>query len=127
MRGMASAAQILVRVTFLVQVVLGVGFWTGHLLTLVPLHIASGVLLILGLWVLAALAARNGVAVGLVVLAAVWGLVVIVFGLTHDSLVSGSWHWTIQVLHLLLGLGAVGQAEGLVVRIKRAPPAPAAG
>ena len=40
-------------------------------------------------------------------------------------LVTGTWHWTIQVLHLLVGLAAVGQAEVLGRRIKRSDPAPA--
>lgn len=126
MKAMATAAQIVVRVTFLVQLLLGVAFWTGHLLALVPLHIASGIVFVLGLWVLAALGARSGAPLGLVILAGAWGLVVIVFGLNHDSLLTGSWHWTIQVLHLLLGIATIGQAEGMGARIKRAGPAPAA-
>jgi hypothetical protein len=36
-------------------------------------------------------------------------------------LLTGDFHWIIQVLHLLVGLGAIGQAEGLAARIKRAP------
>ncbi len=125
MNGMATAAQIVVRITFAVQIVLGVAFWTGNLLALVNLHIASGILLVLGLWALAALGARASAPLGIVVLAAAWGLVVIFFGLTQASLVTGSWHWTIEVLHLLVGISAVGQAEALAARIKRASaPAP---
>jgi hypothetical protein len=127
MKGMATAAQVVVRVTFLVQIVLGVAFWTGHLLTLVTLHIVSGILLVLGLWALAAIGARSGAPLGMVVLAVAWGLVVIVFGLNQGLLVTGTWHWTIQVLHLLVGLAAVGQAEALGKRIKRSDPAPAVG
>ena len=40
--------------------------------------------------------------------------------MTQTQLLPGSWHWVIQVLHLLLGLGAMGQGEGLAARIKRA-------
>jgi hypothetical protein len=123
----ATAAQIVVRVTFLVQIVLGIGFWTGHLDSLVPLHIWSGILLVLGLWVLAVLAVRAGAPLGQVIAAGVWGAVVIVVGLTHDSILTGGWHWVIQVVHLLLGLGAVGMAEGLGRRIKQAAPAAAPG
>jgi hypothetical protein len=62
-----------------------------------------------------------------VIVAAVWGAVVIWFGLNHDGLVQGNWHWVIQVIHLLVGLAAVGQAEGLGSRIREtAPVAPAA-
>jgi hypothetical protein len=125
MKGIATAAQIVVRVTFVVQIVLGVAFWTGHLLTLLNLHIASGILLVLGLWVLAALGARSGAPLGIVVLAVAWGLVVILFGLNQGLLLTGNWHWTIQVLHLLVGVAAIGQAEALAARIKRSEPAPA--
>ena len=117
---MATIAQMLVRVTFLVQIVLGVAFWTGHLLNLVTLHILSGILLVLGLWALAALGARARAPMPLVAVAAIWGALMIAFGLTQDMILAGSLHWIIQVLHLLVGLAAVGQAEGLGVRIKRA-------
>ncbi|HEY8642421.1 MAG TPA: hypothetical protein VIO84_06590 [Candidatus Dormibacteraeota bacterium] len=122
----ATGAQMAVRVTFVIQIVLGVAFWTGHLSGLVPVHIASGVILVLGLWVLAALGAQSGAPIGQVIAAGVWGAVVILFGLTHDGILTGGWHWLIQVFHLLLGLGAIGQAEALGGRIRQAAsPAPA--
>jgi len=118
MRRATTTAQMLVRVTFVVQLVLGVLFWTGNALDLVPLHQTIGFLLVFGLWTLAALAARAGVRPPLVALAAVWGLVVPVVGLNQTRLLVGSAHWVIEVLHLLVGLGAIGQAEGLAARIK---------
>jgi hypothetical protein len=33
---------------------------------------------------------------------------------------TGGWHWTIQVLHLLIGLGAIGMGENLARRIQEA-------
>lgn len=121
MKGLATVAQIVVRVTFLVQIVLGVAFWTGHLLTLITLHIISGLLLVLGLWALAAIGARAGAPIRLVVVAALWGALLPVFGLNQAAILTGDLHWIIQVLHLLVGVAAVGQAEGLAARIKRAP------
>ena len=53
MRGIVTAAQIVVRVTFLIQLVLGIALWTGRFDQVKLLHIALSVLLILGLWVLA--------------------------------------------------------------------------
>src|SRR5262249_2134403 len=72
----------------------------------------------LALWTLASLAAVAHVTPGLVLLAFVWGLIVPLLGLTQTQLLPGSAHWLIQVLHLLVGLGAIGQAEGLAARIK---------
>jgi hypothetical protein len=119
MRTATTAAQMLVRVCAVVQLVLGGLFWTGRALDLVPLHMLVGFLLVLGLWTLAALAASAGVQPSLVALAAVWGLVVPILGLNQDRLLTGSFHWLIEVLHLLVGLGAIGQAEGLAARIKQ--------
>jgi hypothetical protein len=54
----------------------------------------------------------------LVAAAAVWGLIVPIVGLTQTDLLTGSLHWLIQVIHLLLGLGLIGLAEQLATRAK---------
>jgi hypothetical protein len=118
MRRATTTAQTLVRIFGVVQLVLGGLFWTGNARDLVPLHMLVGFLLVLGLWTLAALAARADVRPALVAVAAVWGLIVPILGLSQDQLLVGSAHWVIQVLHLLVGLGAIGQAEGLAARIR---------
>jgi hypothetical protein len=53
------------------------------------------------------------------VLAVAWGLVAPILGLTQQNLVTGDWHWTIQILHLLIGIGAIGQGENLAQRMRR--------
>ncbi len=113
-----TVAHWLVRLTGLIQIVLGVLFWTGNALTLIPVHMLSGFVLVLSVWTLAVLAAIAGVSRGFVVLVIVWGVIVLVLGLTQTQLLPGDFHWVIQVLHLLVGLGAIGQAEGLAARIK---------
>jgi hypothetical protein len=125
MRRATTTAQMLVRTFGVIQLVLGGLFWTGNALDLVPLHMLVGFLLVLGLWTLAALAARAGVRPALAALAAVWGLIVPILGLNQDQLLVGSAHWVIEVLHLLVGLGAIGQAEGLAARIRERLPAAA--
>ena len=114
--------QILVRLSGAIQIILGVLFWTGNALSLLPVHIFFGSVLVLSLWTLAILAARAGVQPGLVALALVWGLVLPILGLTQGRLLVGPEHWVIQVVHLLLGIGAIGQAESLARRIKQARP-----
>jgi len=114
-----TVAQNLVRVCGLILIVLGVLFWSGNALTLIPLHILIGLLLVLALWAMAFLAARAGVPPGLVILAFLWGLLVPIFGLTQDQMLLGDAHWVIRVLHLLVGLGAIGHSEGLAVRIRQ--------
>lgn len=119
MKTTATVAQWLVRVTGLIQIVLGLLFWTGNQLTLVPVHILVGVILVLSLWTLAFAAARSGVEPGLVVVASLWGLLVVALGLTQSQILTGGAHWLIQVLHLLVGVAAIAQGEALGARIKR--------
>ena len=123
MKTAPTTAQTLVRLCGLALLTLGLLFWTGNARGLIPLHMLLGLVLVLALWVLAGLAARAGVPLGLVALAVAWGLIVPALGLTQDQLLPGSAHWVIQVLHLLVGLGAIGQAEGLAARIKARRPA----
>jgi hypothetical protein len=117
-----TVLQMLVRLSGLTLIVLGMLFWTGHALTLIPVHMLVGFVLVLSLWALAVLAARAGVHPAFVALAIIWGLIVPILGLTQQRLLPGEAHWVIQVLHLLVGLGAIGQAEGLAARIKGRQP-----
>src|SRR2546428_7800758 len=114
-----AVIHMTLRVSGLLLILLGLTFWTGHALQLIPVHETLGFVLVLSLWTLAFFAARAGVAPGWVVLAAVWRLHAPILGLPHVRLITGDWHWTIQVLHLLIGLGAIGQPESLVVRVIR--------
>jgi uncharacterized membrane protein len=118
MRSTITAIQMGIRALGVVQLVLGIIFWTGNALGLVDLHQLIGILLVLGLWTQAAMAHRAGVPGGLVAGAAVYGLLVPIVGLTQRDLFPGSAHWVIQVIHLLLGLGLLALAENLAQRAK---------
>jgi hypothetical protein len=118
MRSTITGIQMFVRVAGVIQILLGLAFWTGNALGLVDLHQLLGILLVLALWTQAALAHRAGVPAGLVAVAAVWGLVVPIVGLTQRELFPGSAHWVIQVVHLLLGIGLLALAENLAIRAK---------
>ena len=109
----------LIRVLAVVQLTLGVLFWTGNAYSLLQVHMLSGMLLVLALWIQATIAARVGIGFGLPAGAFVWGILVVALGMTQDSLLTGDLHWLIKVVHLLVGLGAVGQAESLAVRTLR--------
>ncbi len=120
MKTATTIAQMLVRLMGVILIVLGVLFWTGNALTLIPVHMTAGIILVLALWTLAGLALRAGVRPGIPILAIGWGVLVPVLGVTQQSLLPGPAHWVIQVLHLLVGLGAIGQAERLGALIKQA-------
>jgi hypothetical protein len=126
MRAAATYLRILTRLTGAVQIALGLLFWSGNALSLVPIHMLVGLTLVVALWVLAGLAATSGASPGTVALAVAWGLVVPVLGLTQTQLLPGPDHWVVQVVHLLIGLGAIGQAERMAAEIL-GPSAPALG
>jgi hypothetical protein len=119
----STVVQGLIRACFVVQLVLGVLFWTNNARGLVPLHQFVGFILVFAIWAQAGLAAWARVNLGLVALAFVWSLVVPVLGLTQAELLPGSAHWVIQVLHLLVGVVAVGLAERLAAGVRARAPA----
>jgi hypothetical protein len=120
MKMAVTVVHMLLRLAGAIALILGLLFWTRNALALTPVHSLAGLVVVLSLWTLAALAARAGVNLGLVVLAVVWGLIVPIQGLTQTQLLPGGAHWIIQVLHLLIGIGAIGLGERLAASIKRA-------
>ncbi len=120
MRTSTSVALWIVRVTGAIQIVLGVLFWTGNALSLVPVHMLSGLILVISLWFLAFQALQAGVNTRLGIVAIVWGLLTVALGMFQGGLLPGPAHWIIQVLHLLVGLAAIGQAHGLAYSLRGA-------
>lgn len=108
--------QIVARVALVVQVILGIIVWTGHGDSLIPIHIAVGLVLVVDLWVAVALGLRSGAPVGLAILALVWSVGMPVFGLVQTNLLPGDAHVAIQALHLIVGFIAVGLIEVLARR-----------
>jgi hypothetical protein len=114
----STAVQMLIRACFVVQLLLGGLFWTNNARGLVDLHQLIGFVLVIAIWVQSGLAARAGVSLGLVAFTVLWALVVPILGLSQTELLPGSAHWVIQVLHLLVGIVAVGLAERLATAIR---------
>ena len=113
-----ATMQALVRLTGLILIVMGVLFWSGRALTLIPVHMLIGLAFVLSLWALAALVAAAGGSRRLALRAILWGVLVLALGLTQDRLFVGNGHWVIQVLHLLFGIEAIRLGEKLVADVK---------
>jgi len=119
MRTATMVIGMLIRLLGLIMIVLGLLFWSGNALNFIGLHMLLGMVLVLLLWAQAILAARSGVSLGLVALGIVWGIIVVALGMTQSRLLPGDFHWVIKLLHLLVGIGAIGIAERLAGSIKR--------
>ena len=109
-------ARWLMRVTFLVQLLLGIGLWTGSFDVVKPVHIILGVLFVLAMYTVAVLALRLGGQRGLAGAVFAWGVVTAVFGLTQERILAGGVHWIVQVAHLLVAMAGIGMTEALARR-----------
>lgn len=105
---------VFMRAAMAVQVILGIGFWTGRWIDLVNVHMAIGLLFVISLWVISGIAIAHGRPGRLVGLGFVWGVVVLALGMTQQSILVGDLHWIVRVLHLAVGVAAMPIAERLV-------------
>jgi hypothetical protein len=119
MQRILTISLMLVRITGVLLLILGLLIWTEGASGLIPIHMLLGLVLVIAMWVLAAVSTRAGVPTGLAAGVAVTGLVVLLLGMTQASLLPGSFHWVIQILHLLIGMAAVGSGEVIGGRLRR--------
>jgi len=111
--------NILVRLLIAFNLILGSLFWIGYARNLLPIHIIVGLASSLSLWVLCVLAVISRLHYGRTLLAFIWGLSLPLLGFSQDRLLIGDFHWIIQVIHLLIGIGTAGVAETLAGGIKQ--------
>ena len=111
--GTSRGLLMFMRAAAAVQLILGIGFWTGNWAGLVNIHMLIGVLYVLALWSLGGMALSQRRAAGLAVVALVWGVVIAGLGMTQRGIMAGDLHWVIRVLHLVISLAAMPMAERL--------------
>jgi len=112
---------VFMRAAMAVQVIVGIGFWTGHWTSLVNVHMAIGSLFVISLWVISGIAGAHGRPGRVVAFGFVWGVVVLALGMTQQSILVGDLHWIVRVLHLVVGIAAMPIAERLVAGPQPAP------
>lgn len=114
-----NTAQAVLFLAAAAQLALGAVIWTGEADQLIPVHILIGIVLVLSLWTIAAIAARSGVGAGLIAAAVAWSVVAPILGTTQEGLLEGDWHWTVQVVHVLIGIGVAVWGRALVVLMRK--------
>jgi hypothetical protein len=117
MRKTALVTRWVIRLAGLTQIIMGLAFWSGRALSLIPVHMIIGLLVAIGLCVVAVLASRTGARPAVVLFAIGLGLVLPAFGVVHVGMLPGSWHWVIRLMHLGLGLAALGLADRLAEHV----------
>lgn len=108
-----------VRISGLIMIVLGLLIWTGNFDGLVPIHMLIGIVLVVALWVLCWQAYQVGVARGLVVTAAIIGLILPVYGMLQKDVLHADDNILVPVVHLGMGLLAIGLGEALAGAMRR--------
>ena len=115
-----TIAIMVLRLGVLLALVMGILFWTGNIQNLIPIHMLIGILVVLCLWVIGlAQGFTKAASFGLALATFILGLVLVIVGLYQTRWLPGSSHWIIQVIHLLLGLSAIGLGEMIYARTKR--------
>ena len=115
-----TVAVWVLRIAVLAAIILGILFWTGNAQNLIPVHMLIGIIAVLSLWVIGlAQGFIKGGSFGLALATFVVGLALAIVGLYQQQWLLGSSHWIIQVIHLLLGLSAIGLGEMINGRTRR--------
>ena len=109
-----TALLMLMRISAVVQIVLGIGFWTGHWFAATGVHMMNGIGYVVLLWILALIALFQRRTVGVALLAIAWGFGVAMLGFSQHRILEGSsLHWIVRVVHLVVGVATLAFAERL--------------
>ena len=106
------------RIAGLGALLLGLLFWIANI-DFISIHILFGLAVALALLALSIVMffIRGTRVLG--VIGIVYALILPVFGLRQATLLVGNVHWLIQVLHLLVGIGALALIQAMSTRYER--------
>jgi hypothetical protein len=118
MRAMTIFDWIL-RLAGSVALVLGLLIWAFQLDNITNIHMLFGLLVTLALLVISLLAAFTRELRLLGIIGIVYAFILPLLGVNQETLLIGDLHWLIQVIHMLVGVGALALAGVISVRYKR--------
>ena len=120
-----SVAGWTIRVTGLALVLLGLLLWVDAGSGLRSIHILLGLVLVVALAAAAVLALRAGAKPILPAIAIAWAFLTAALGMVQAQLLVGDAHVVVQVIHLLVGIVAIGLGEALAAAGRRGAGVPA--
>ena len=115
---MARIAIMVLRITVLFNLITGIIFWTGNADPLQIVHIIVGIIAVISLFTLGILQGLRGGSFALALATFVVGFLLLLVGLFQTRWLPTN-HWIIQVIHLILGLAAIGLGEMVSARFRR--------
>ncbi len=103
----------IIRLVFIVSLILGIMLWTGNGVGYLRLHMWLGFIITFALLLLAIIGFVARMRPVLPLIALIWAVLLPVLGIAQLHIAPGPNHWIVQVLHVIIGIGAIGLAEVL--------------
>ena len=116
---MIKLLQWFVRIAGLGALALGVSFWFASARPPLSLHMTLGGVVAFVLAILAVWALIDRVRIPAAIVALLWAAAVVYVGTMQESWVGAGSHPIIEIVHPLLGIGAIGMAEMLAAALTR--------
>jgi hypothetical protein len=79
----------------------------------------TGTIFTIALFIITYQAYRAGVPIWLVLLTGVWALILPIWGMAQEKILPAPYILVSQISHVLCGIGAIGLAEMLSVKIRK--------
>jgi hypothetical protein len=118
MTGLVTALRWIARLDFLAALILGILLWTGSAGYLKS-HILTGFVMTITLLLLGLLGFFSRIKPALPLIAIAWAILLPYIGFAQLKLFPGASHVVIQVIHLLIGICAIGIVEACGAKIVR--------
>ncbi len=118
MKSLVTALRWIARLDGLIALILGFLVWTGSGSSL-KVHIWTGFVMVLVLLVMGLIGFFARIKPVMPIIAILWGLFLPYFGFAQLKMMPGAGHITIQVLHLLIGVLAIGIVEMVAAKVVR--------
>jgi len=113
----------ILRIAFVISFVLGCALWAGRGYAYLQFHMWLGFIITFTLLAIVILSLIARVKPALPLIALLWAVALPFFGIAQLRLMPGPNHWIVRIVHLILGLGAIGLGESLSKRLRLRSPA----
>jgi hypothetical protein len=116
---MIKVLSWLIRIAGIGALAIGVSYWFARGVAPLSVHMTLGGIVALVLAILAVWAFSAGVRVPAAIAALVWAVATVYVGTMQDWWIGAGSHRPMQIIHPLLGIGAIGLAEMLGAALTR--------